>query len=235
MTYRKTQSFTKCRRRYRRPGIESLEHRRVLASYIVTTPLDTLDSNDGLLSLREAVLAANQNSEQEDVIRFSPDIRGETIRLTIPFVQADTPETGDLDITVGTISVIGFDRESSILDLAALDHRAFQISNGATLNLSGMTILNGNALFGGAIRVDDGGHLELDDVLLTDNTADVEGGAMFIDAGATATVFDSGITRNNAVRGGGSGARFFGSVGYPVLGQQGIRSGWSHRGIRCRR
>src|SRR5262249_38236323 len=42
-----------------RPGLEILEDRAVPAILNVTTALDVVDPNDGLLSLREAVLQAN--------------------------------------------------------------------------------------------------------------------------------------------------------------------------------
>ncbi|MEP4685933.1 MAG: CSLREA domain-containing protein, partial [Rhodopirellula bahusiensis] len=168
----------------------------------MTTPFDIVDDTDGLVSLREAVLEANQNSDQEDTIRFSPEIRGETIALTIPFNVVDTPETGDLDISNGTISIIGFDRESSIIDLSALGHRAFQVGGDAVLNVSHMTIVNGQALQGGAIKADSRGHLTVDDVHLTENNADEEGGAIYIEEGTIVSVVDSALTRNAAIRGG---------------------------------
>jgi hypothetical protein len=39
--------------------VEALEDRRLLALYTVTTELDVVDENDGVLSLREAIAQAN--------------------------------------------------------------------------------------------------------------------------------------------------------------------------------
>src|SRR5438067_12259611 len=51
-----------------RPGLEMLEDRAVPAMLDVTTPLDVLDPNDGLLSLREAVIQANASPGHDTIV-----------------------------------------------------------------------------------------------------------------------------------------------------------------------
>src|SRR5688572_20283314 len=46
----------------RRLGFEPLEDRRLLAALFVTSPLDNTISGDGLVTLREAISAANNDT-----------------------------------------------------------------------------------------------------------------------------------------------------------------------------
>ena len=76
----------------RRLSCEALESRRVLASYVVDTPLDVV-GDDGVVSLREAIQAANTNSAVNvvpagdagpgvvDSITFDAALSGMTITL----------------------------------------------------------------------------------------------------------------------------------------------------------
>ncbi len=60
---------------YHRPlRLEPLEDRRLLALVTVTTPLDTIDFNDGVTSLREAIFATN-TVPGADTINFAPRSR----------------------------------------------------------------------------------------------------------------------------------------------------------------
>ncbi len=82
---------------------ESLEGRRVLATFAVTTPTDVVDEFDGQVSLREAVAAAN-TSAGVDEITFAPGAfaGGGTIRWEL----ADIAITEDLVIeSAGRFSI----------------------------------------------------------------------------------------------------------------------------------
>ena len=71
--------------------IETLEHRRLLAVLTVNSEHDNLISGDGLVTLREAIIAANENSttdlgqtgSERDRIVFDPAIDGKPI-LSLP-------------------------------------------------------------------------------------------------------------------------------------------------------
>src|SRR5689334_13991633 len=59
---------------YRRPlRYEPLEDRRMLAVVTVTTLADTTDANDGVVSLREAIVATNATAGA-DTIDFAPSL-----------------------------------------------------------------------------------------------------------------------------------------------------------------
>src|SRR5438105_4347922 len=76
------------------PRVETLEDRAVPAMLTVTTPLDVIDPNDGLLSLREAIIRSNATPGQETIA-----LPAGTYRLTLAGAYEDAAATGDLDIT----------------------------------------------------------------------------------------------------------------------------------------
>lgn len=77
------------RKRNKRLRIETLEKRRLLAVLTVTDATDTV-ADDGQLSLREAIFAANNNtivdgvqgSIGHDEIRFAAELDGAVIQVT---------------------------------------------------------------------------------------------------------------------------------------------------------
>ena len=50
-------------------------------TYIVNTTNDTVDDTDNVLSLREAIAAANANTSDGDAIQFDAMLSGQTITL----------------------------------------------------------------------------------------------------------------------------------------------------------
>src|SRR5262245_23182108 len=64
-----------------RPAIEALEDRSVPAVLNVSTALDLVDPNDGLLSLREAIQQADPATVGGDTIVFDGSLNGQTIVL----------------------------------------------------------------------------------------------------------------------------------------------------------
>src|SRR5690349_25058312 len=81
----------------RRPQFDVLEDRLVPATFTVTTTLDVPDPNDGKLSLREAVSAANANPGADTIV-----VPAGEYRLTYPGFD-DTNAGGDLDVTGTTV------------------------------------------------------------------------------------------------------------------------------------
>lgn len=181
---------------------------RAASTYAVTT---TTDSNDGSCtvskcSLRDAVVAADAAGGSSTIV-----VPAGTYTLTIPSTAADDPTTGDLDINHdAAVTITGAGSISTTIDANQVD-RAFAVQSGATLSLSGITIVNGQpssnstgAGNGGAIY--DAGTLSLThDVTLADNVAPGnDGGAVFVAVGSGAlTVSGSRLFGNSALIGGG--------------------------------
>lgn len=70
-------------RRFQRrlASFESLERRNLLASYVVTSTLDTIDASDGVTTFREAIVAANANSGAD---RIEFNIPGPGVHTIFP-------------------------------------------------------------------------------------------------------------------------------------------------------
>src|SRR5262249_9577651 len=71
-----------------------------MANYIVTTLDDTVDPNDGQLSLREALARANANGSAQDTIRLAPTLPGGPLPLTngeLEIPPTGTPINGDIN------------------------------------------------------------------------------------------------------------------------------------------
>jgi hypothetical protein len=156
-----------------RPRLTELEGRWVPAVYNVTTTADVVNASDGMLSLREAVLAANATSGVADTI----NVPAGTYTLTLTGANEDAAATGDLDLT-DSVSIVGLGAASTIID-GNLTDRVFDIrSNSVSASLSGMTVRNGFAATsvfeqGGGIR--SLGNLSINQSVITGNTA--RGGA----------------------------------------------------------
>src|SRR4051794_3163596 len=74
--------------------LEALEHRATPSVYNITTTADVVDRNDSVLSLREAVLAANASPGVPDTINLPAG----TYTLTRTGADEDSAATGDLDL-----------------------------------------------------------------------------------------------------------------------------------------
>ena len=77
----------------RKPLFEVLEDRRMLATFTVTSNLDT--PQVGVLTLREAIALANADPLTFDSVNFAPSLNNQTIQLS---------NTGELKIT-GTMEI----------------------------------------------------------------------------------------------------------------------------------
>jgi len=181
---------------------------------VVTTALDVFGFNDGVLSLRQALLHA-QWSDDVSTITFDPSLNGSSVLLWYGY---DENDLGRSAFRISTPTVI----EGNFTINAQNSWRHFRILDGGDLTLRGLTLTNGRiegghsgtskhggtggggAGMGGSIFISDGGGLLLENVTLSNNTA-VGGSAGALNAGATGVKGSSG--------GAGAGANSANAVG----------------------
>ncbi len=180
---------------------ERLEPRQLLSTTYVVNSVADLIAEDGLLTLREAVYAANSDGpvgdapagSGDDVIHFDSTLLGQTITLN-----------GNEIVVAATITILGPGSGQLSID-AAERSRHFEVNPGATLTMSGIRLANGNAgegASGGSIWCD--GSLDLADVHFTQNRAGQDGGAIYATAAsASVVVANCVLDGNHAVNLGG--------------------------------
>src|SRR5262249_13656622 len=159
------------------------------ATFHVTTTLDVVDSGDGLLSLREAVLEANSTAGP-DVIDFAPGVSG-----TIALTGGQPSITGNLRIDGPGARPLALKRNTASPALAT--------SGGTTVTITGLTITGGLAANGAGIL--NAGNLTLSNDVLSGDVAqgaalggNAFGGGIYNDAGVV-TIDQSVFTGNQAV------------------------------------
>ncbi|WP_165226486.1 beta strand repeat-containing protein [Aquisphaera insulae] len=188
-------------RRRMRPRLEALEDRTLLAVYNVTTFADVVNASDGVLSLREAVNAA--------------DVAGGTNSINLPAGTYGL-SLGRLDLTKGSITITGGSPSAILQGNGRVG--VMYVGQGVTANLDHLTLTNGFSNFGGAGLFNDG-TANLSNVVVRNNTAHAAGKAATGTAGArvyggginntntgTMTLTDSTVTLNTATAGDGADA-----------------------------
>ena len=164
---------------------EPLENRRMLATITVNSALDNFDVNapatDSMVTLREAILAANQNVQVgdantgtagEDTIRFAPELAGQTILLD--HGQLEISE--DLRIDASGLAdgiTIDAQQQSRVIFFSQVTG-----TTDGDLTLSNLTIRGGQTAFGtsksgGGIYFQSfRGSLDISESTITDNHSD---------------------------------------------------------------
>jgi hypothetical protein len=173
-------SATRCRSFV--PRLEALEDRSLPSTFTVT---NLNDSGPG--SLRAAVLAANAHPGP-DTINFKPGLTG-TIKLT----------SGELAVT-DSVNIQG---PGALQITVSGNHasRIFDISGGASVQISGLTVANGLASQGGGILNQTGSTLSLTHDILANNQAQggLGGGGILNETGANLSVTSSVVASNQAI------------------------------------
>ena len=168
------------------------------ASLVVTTLNDTVDSTDGVTSLREAIAAASEG----DTVTFDESLAGGTITLAGSQIEITAGITIDA-ADIGGITISG-NGTSSIFSVTGG-------SENTPVSLSGLTMTDGYAEFnGGAINAGYGCVLTLAGCTLNNNSAGGNGGAVYSMGNVTLT--DCTLSANMASSGGGAINNAFGSV-----------------------
>ncbi|MFM6913162.1 MAG: hypothetical protein ACKPKW_29120, partial [Dolichospermum sp.] len=104
----------------------------------VTTNQDVVNASDGLLSLREAVIEANQNGSDNTII-----LGAQTYNLSFSGGSDDNfAATGDLDILPrgGRLTIRGQGANQTFISTSNLAN-IFEIHSGATINFQDVTII----------------------------------------------------------------------------------------------
>ena len=205
-------------KRRRQLLIETLEGRRLLATFEVTTVSDVV-ANDGFVSLREAIESANVLAGS-DTITFASAIDGQPINLS--------GALGQLQIT-DSVTITGNGAAQTIID-ANQQSRVLNIEVGLIdVSLLGMTITGGrttgdNLNFsdstqsGGGIRFLSSGALNLADSTLSGNSTagnGAHGGGIYTSSGSV-TLTGSTLS-GNSTAGGAHGGGIFTSSGSVTL------------------
>ncbi|HQU41920.1 MAG TPA: hypothetical protein PK867_03875 [Pirellulales bacterium] len=185
---------------FRAIGSEQLEGRIMLtAQLVVNTTADDIDGGtvadpsgpDGTLSLREAITVANLDG-------------GANISINIPGDSVQNPQTIGLTSALPALGngiTISGPGAGELTVSGRNQFQVFDVSGGATVAISGLTIAQGFALSGGGGILNEG-TLALANDVLTNNSASAPsggfagGGAIYNDG--TLTITTCSLTNNSA-------------------------------------
>ncbi|MFK7765762.1 MAG: hypothetical protein AB8B55_00875 [Mariniblastus sp.] len=188
----------------------ALEDRRMLATFIVTTVADSnTDTTDGLISLREAIQAANTNTAfgdaeagdaDGDVIRFATSLNGQTLNLSLGQIEI----SDDLRIQggAGNITITGNG-----------NNRFFNVNSTELVGFSKLTFTGGQAAQGGAIASLGTGTTLITESTFTINRASGVGGGAVHNANGNMFLIDSTFTNNSANDTNGRGGAVYAASG----------------------
>jgi CSLREA domain-containing protein len=182
----------------------------------VNTATDELN-NDGDCSLREAIIAANSDAAVDTCPAGSGadtvNVPAGNYVLTLAGSGEDAAATGDLDLHQD-VTLVGAGSALTIIDGNAQD-RIWDVAPAGfgdpvpeiEVHISDMTVRNGHATSGGAIRY--ASTLTVSNSIIRDSTSDVNGGGLaatdqLFDA-PHLTLTDSVVTQNTAPFLGGDG------------------------------
>jgi len=174
-----------------------------------TINVDTTDdelNNNGDCSLREAIQAANTDASvdacpaggDEDEIILPAGI----YTLTIAGRGDDENETGDLDISDGTLAILGSGAENTVISGDG-DRVIHVVGQEVVLTIQGITITGGKCEGDGCGEgggINGGNHLTISNSIISNNHAD-RGGGLYL--GGTVTITNTTIIGNNAFDYGG--------------------------------
>ena len=176
--------------------------------FTVNSTTDAVDANpgDGICqtatpsecTLRAAIMEASALAGSDSI-----SVPAGTYNLTIAGTGENAAATGDLDIT-DDLTITGAGAATTIIDGGALD-RVLHILGGNTVELSGVTVRNGNPgsnRDGGGILNSGGSTLTINDSTVSGSTATSGGG---ISSDGTLTVNNSTISGNTATSDGFGG------------------------------
>lgn len=217
-TWRVRRSQRKALRQPRQlANVEALESRQLLTTFTVTTLADTVDSQDGVTSLREALDAANA-TPAADTIEFFINLNG-TVSLTQEELLITNPVTikgnGEANTVIdgshaSRIFNIGYQAGNVTFDGLTLTGGLSNLGGGAvysqaaggTLTIANSTVsgnaTTGNGASGGAIDMTAFGYLVIthSKVLANSTAGAVAAGGAIYSAKGQVTISDSLVDHN---------------------------------------
>ena len=178
------------RRTRRPPSVEALESRWLLSTITVTTNAD-LVADDDVVSLREAIQTANNNSGPDTITFDTAGVFATPQTITLGSGQLQLTDTSGMTTVVGP----GADRLTIDANHAS---RIFNVNSGVTALISGLSLVNGSEVsdLGGAIV--NRGVLTVTDSTLAGNHATIGGGAIFNHQSATLSLTNCTLSANSA-------------------------------------
>lgn len=178
------------------------------ATITVNSLLDNADPTDGLCTLREALLGADLDVAVDgcgagsgaDTIVFAASLFSPPQDAGFIFL------TDELVLGSESVSIEG-PSDASLSLTAAAGTRVFTVDQAptATFSLSNMLLRQGSGSIGGTMHITSGGQVELSSVSIVDSNA-VSGGAIAVepDGSLTLSIMDSHFARNSSVQAGGA-------------------------------
>jgi hypothetical protein len=186
------------RRRRLRPTLLALEERRQLSSIVVNNPTDTPVTRE--TDLRQAIDMANTNGGDE-TITFDSKVFGSAQTIELASGQLE------LSDTTGTVTITG--PKAGVTISGGGLSRVFQVDEAVQASVSGCTLADGIATYGGAAY--NLGTLDLSHCLFEDNVTKPAGfrrgagAAIANEGGATLSLTDCTLIGNSVSGGGGFG------------------------------
>jgi CSLREA domain-containing protein len=183
------------------------------AGVVVNTNSDTVNANDGLCSLREAITAANTNTASGPAAgECSAGSGADTITFAGNYTITLAPASGQLPNVTSPITVNGNGAAKTIVQAHASPNtatkRVFYVDNGGNLTLNRLTVRNGRCNGSCTVIPDSGGGilnlgtLKVTNSVIRANSATSIGGGIYDQLG-TLMVTNSIISGNSAGHGGG--------------------------------
>lgn len=176
-----------------------LERRDLLTTFVVDTT-DDIVADDGLVSLREAITAANTNRPFSDVAAGDAD--GDRIVFATDVRDQNFALNAELEI-LDDLVIRGYETpEGSDTQLTASQDRLFTINTNERVYLRDISLNSGVADQGGLIKVNEGGNAIFKSSVLADGSAEQGGG---IHATDSRLIFDESRIEGNEASDTGGG------------------------------
>ncbi len=169
-------------------GLSALEGRVLLSAIPVTTVNDVIDANDGVTSLREAVILANADAAADEII-----LEAGAYFFAIGGPGEDGAMTGDLDI-LEDVTIRGAGSGVTLIDAGGLDS-VFDVLGNSNVDVrfQDLTITGGDGAGRGGILARDA-EVIVQNVVISNNNVGIRnggsGGVQLINS----TVLDNNIS-----------------------------------------